>query len=298
MSARRASLQAARDQVDPAIRQKWAQAFRQFDVSGNGVIEPSELEQVMMSMRMKPAAGEVQSMIAAVDHNNDGAVDFEEFELMMVADGRGDKGIGFANIVTRHIRMSDIAKLISQECTGFTDQFMRANINTYLELPSGDQSQFENQPIWHDVYKKFCAEAELKMQSVLVLWGVLSQQKFEEEFLESAMGTNIMDDFLKVTEYNQYINRMYSYVYAYKTGQLTDPGAVPAASRPETPHANNDLQRRLATLDRELEMLDMRRNELMAERRELIGCKVEPVTTQALKMELERIRWREDVGFD
>jgi hypothetical protein len=250
----------------------------------------------MQSMKMLPAAGEVQSMIAAVDHDNDGVINYEEFELMMVAAGRGEVS-SFANIVTRHIRMTDVAQLINQECTSFVDMFMRSHLDKYLELPSPNSADFENNQVWHDVFKRFCAEAELKMQSVLVLWGVLTQQKFEEDFLDSANSTTLLDEFLKVTDYNVYIQKMFAYVNAYKTGQLPDASGY-TGTRPVTPHANSDLQTRLAHLDRELEMLDNRRNELLAERRQLIGCTVEPVTTSALKLELERLRWKEDVGFD
>lgn len=69
-------------------------------------------------------------------------------------------------------------------------------------------------------------------------------------------------------------------------------------SRLTTPHANNRAQRRIAELDQELFMVDLRRNELLAERRRLVGASVDSVTTAALKRELEARRWKDDVGMD
>lgn len=273
-------------------RKKWKRAFEQFDVKRTGAIDAEELKSVMTKLKMVPAAGEIEAMIAAVDHDDDQTIDYEEFELMMVAAGRGQKGVGFAHVVERQIRMSDVVSLISQECSSFVENFMRREMHAYQDLPSGGQVS-EAPQAWYDIHRKFCEEAELTMQSVLVLWGVLSQQKFESDFLDAAASTNLLESFLKFMDYDEYIKKMSMYVH----DQADERPELPI-SRPTTPHAHNKTQRRIAELDRELFMVDIRRNELLAERRRLIGASVDPVTTASLKRELESLRWKEDVGID
>lgn len=296
-STRRASVLAARDQVDAHTRMKWKQAFSSFDLKQNGVVDVEELTTVMSNLKMIPHAGEVEAMIAAVDHDGDNAVNFDEFELMMVSAGRGAK-VGFSHVVERHIKMGDVAKLIANECTNFVDRFCREHVAEYLDLPHPDEKT-EHKPAWFDTYKKFTEEAELTMQNVLILWGVASQKSFDQEFLENVERSNLLDDFLKLTDYERFIDRMRAYVTMHQTGAPMVDDTVPAhIPRPMTPHTRQKTQQRLAELDFELANLDSRRNQLLAERRRLIGCEVSPVTTTCLKQELEARRWREDVGFD
>lgn len=293
-SANRAACIAARDQVPLEIRNKWKLAFCSFDLKHNGLIAVEELKQVMLSMRMKPLDGEVESMIAAVDHDGDNAVNFDEFELMMVGSGRGITK-GFSHVVDRHIKIGDVAKLITSECTNFVDRFCREHVSEYADLPPPGH-EGEHQPVWYDTFKTFCEQAELTMQNVLILWGVASQKSFDEEFLENVEQSNLLDDFLKLTDYQIFVERMRVYVNEQNSGVP----AIPMAhiARPMTPHTRAKTQQRLAELDNELAQLDFKRSQLLVERRRLIGCEVQPVTTICLKQELEARRWREDVGFD
>lgn len=302
MLSSRSSGVAAKAQVSEELRSKWRAAFTAFDLNGSGVIDAQELTAVMHSLKMIPHDGEVEAMIAAVDHDGDQAVNFEEFELMMVSSGRDKTScgkVGFAHVVDRHIKMGDVAKLITSECTSFVDRFCREHVAEYMDLPHPDEKGMEHKPAWFDTYKRFTEEAELTMQTVMVLWGVAAQKSFDEDFLEAIQNGNLLDDFLRLTEYERFINRMRSYVHEQQSGvPVMDPSVMAHIPRPMTPHTRARTQQRLAEIDQELSSLDMKRNRLIAERRRLIGCEVEPITTGCLKHELEARRWREDVGFD
>merc|ERR1712129_115804 len=165
-----------------------------------------------------------------------------------------------------------------------------------LPLTPGEERTIEHQPAWFDIFRKFSEEAELTVQNSLVLWGVAKQQSFDNDFLEAVLQCNLLDEFLKLTEYEPFLNRMRGYVQQATLGAPVTDSQNPA-HLPVTPHGHQ-LNQRLTELDHELAQLDMKRNQLLAERRRLIGCEVTPVTTAALKHDLEALRWKEDVGFD
>ena len=59
------------------------QAFALFDLDGNGYITNDELGTVLRKMGQEPTDEEVEQMIAEIDEDGDGTIDFEEFcELM------------------------------------------------------------------------------------------------------------------------------------------------------------------------------------------------------------------------
>ena len=59
------------------------QAFALFDLDGNGYITNDELGTVLRKMGQEPTDEEVDAMIAEIDEDGDGTIDFEEFcELM------------------------------------------------------------------------------------------------------------------------------------------------------------------------------------------------------------------------
>ena len=59
------------------------QAFALFDLDGNGFITNDELGTVLRKMWQEPTDEEVEQMIAEIDEDGDGTIDFEEFcELM------------------------------------------------------------------------------------------------------------------------------------------------------------------------------------------------------------------------
>ncbi|KAI9191750.1 hypothetical protein LWI28_012955 [Acer negundo] len=61
------------------------EAFKIFDVDGNGYIDATELKRVLQCLGLDKGwdMPEIQKMLKVVDLNLDGKVDFGEFELMM-----------------------------------------------------------------------------------------------------------------------------------------------------------------------------------------------------------------------
>ena len=49
-----------------------------------GAIDAEELKSAMTKLMMVPGVGEIEAVIAAVDHDHDQTVDYEEFELKMM----------------------------------------------------------------------------------------------------------------------------------------------------------------------------------------------------------------------
>eukprot|EP00483_Globobulimina_turgida_P013052 UN13076 len=58
-------------------------AFNVFDKDGGGSIDAAELAHIMQSLGEKLTEQDIQFMIKAVDDNNDGEIDLQEFKAMM-----------------------------------------------------------------------------------------------------------------------------------------------------------------------------------------------------------------------
>ncbi|KAI3378374.1 hypothetical protein SNEBB_000138 [Seison nebaliae] len=71
--------QLTKEQID-----EFREAFRLFDKDGDGTITIKELGVVMRSLGQNPTEKELQVMIAQVDADGNGSIDFTEF-LMMIA---------------------------------------------------------------------------------------------------------------------------------------------------------------------------------------------------------------------
>ncbi|KAI8823301.1 calmodulin-like protein [Chytriomyces cf. hyalinus JEL632] len=67
----------------------YREAYNLFDADHNGSIDVHELGEVMRSCGMDPTEDEVRNMIASVDVDNTGTIDFDEF-LLMMEDFRGE----------------------------------------------------------------------------------------------------------------------------------------------------------------------------------------------------------------
>lgn len=273
---------------------QWQMAFNQFDIAQNGVISVEELRQVMVQkLLMTPKDGEVENMVASVDLNGDNVISYEEFELMMVAAGRGKAaGNGFAHVVHRLIRMPEIAALIMKEAKNFVHNFCQQHSDTFAGLTTPDVNAAEQLPAYYDAWQMFKEEGELMMQSTMLLWGTAQMKTFEPEFLDELNQTGILDSFLRYLDYASFIELM------YHSATQPQEHCEQHSARPQTPLGHSSVQKRLAELDFELAQTDYRRNQLLAERRRLVGCEIDSVTTGALKQQLEMAQYREDVGND
>jgi Ca2+-binding EF-hand superfamily protein len=58
-------------------------AFKKFDLNGTGYISVGELKQVLANIGQNFSEQEIARMIASVDKDNDGKLNFEEFRRLM-----------------------------------------------------------------------------------------------------------------------------------------------------------------------------------------------------------------------
>merc|ERR1719421_747705 len=75
----------ARKQKDQDIDDELIEAFKVFDTDKNGFISAGELREVMTNLGEKLTDEEVFDMVQEADSDKDGQINFEEFEVMMMA---------------------------------------------------------------------------------------------------------------------------------------------------------------------------------------------------------------------
>ncbi|CAJ1450378.1 unnamed protein product [Effrenium voratum] len=199
----------------------------------------------------------------------------------------------------------EVIRLVATECNGFAERFFSAHCQAFAKLESADVMNGEQKAEWFQLFKRFEAEAELTMQNALMLWGLVQAKTFEEQFLEEAMHSAVLDDFLSLTEYPSFVKRMFRELQQREQdAKLSEdkpapPGFVRKDSlRPTTPLSDGVMCKRLSEVDQRLAELEMERNALLVERRALVGRHVEASTSQTLKQQIQLQRYREDVGLD
>mmetsp|Transcript_39169 Transcript_39169/g.103207 ORF Transcript_39169/g.103207 Transcript_39169/m.103207 type:complete len:222 (+) Transcript_39169:131-796(+) len=88
-------------------------SFKKFDKDGDGHIEPKEIKRVMHDVGVKISTKEITDLIASVDKDGNGMIEFDEFVSIMASnmlrDGRGDAEIEQA------------LRLFDHNNTGFVD---------------------------------------------------------------------------------------------------------------------------------------------------------------------------------
>ena len=73
-----------RDELTDEEQAEYREAFNLFDKDGNGRITVSEIREVMVSMGgNKPTDDEIRDLIADIDTDNNGTLEFEEFLVFM-----------------------------------------------------------------------------------------------------------------------------------------------------------------------------------------------------------------------
>ncbi|MEM8642563.1 MAG: EF-hand domain-containing protein [Cyanobacteria bacterium P01_G01_bin.54] len=66
--------------------EEFRRVFELYDRDGNGAIDLWELQHVMECLGEEPTAAELQAMIQAVDENQNGTIEFDEFLKLMMTD--------------------------------------------------------------------------------------------------------------------------------------------------------------------------------------------------------------------
>ena len=190
-----------------------------------------------------------------------------------------------------------VITLVASECNNFVEHFFASNCDAFADLATPDVSMVEQKAEWFNLFQRFEAEAELTMQNALMLWGLVQAKSFEEHFVETAMRSAALDDFLSLTEYPAFVSRM------QEAATRREPPndwlrQVSKSSRPETHWGDDDTSQRLADLDQRLSTIEGERNALLMERRALVGRHVQPETSHTLKHQIQLQRYREEVGLD
>ena len=65
-------------------RQEIKDAFDLFDTSGSGTIEPKELKVALRALGFEPSRDDITNLVAAVDKDHSGTIDFHEFLAIMI----------------------------------------------------------------------------------------------------------------------------------------------------------------------------------------------------------------------
>ena len=62
----------------------YKEIFNIFDVNNDGSISNTEIDQIMNALGESPSASEIAAMVAKIDYNQDGRIDFNEFVCMVI----------------------------------------------------------------------------------------------------------------------------------------------------------------------------------------------------------------------
>ncbi|CAE6941246.1 PFOR [Symbiodinium natans] len=106
-------------------------------------------------------------------------------------------------------RQSQVIDLVASECNSFAERFFSEHRRHFEDLSSADVGSMEQKAEWFDIFKKFEAESELTVQNALMLWGAVQAKSFEQEFIEAAMQSDALNDYLSLTEYPMFVKRMW-----------------------------------------------------------------------------------------
>ena len=72
------------DNISDEARAEYQEAFNMFDKDLNGSIEAKEFGDVMKALGHNPTDDELAEMVAGIDTDGDGEIDFDEFLAMML----------------------------------------------------------------------------------------------------------------------------------------------------------------------------------------------------------------------
>jgi len=73
--------------LSPEELTSYRDAFSTFDINGDGRISTSELGTILRSLGRTPSDAEVQQIVAKIDQDRSGFIEFDEFIRLMASDG-------------------------------------------------------------------------------------------------------------------------------------------------------------------------------------------------------------------
>ncbi|XP_059616182.1 troponin C-like [Phlebotomus argentipes] len=74
------------EEDDEALQKELKEAFRLYDKEGNGYIPTSSLREILAALDDQLTSDQLNEMIAEIDTDSSGTVDFDEFMEMMTGD--------------------------------------------------------------------------------------------------------------------------------------------------------------------------------------------------------------------
>jgi EF-hand domain pair len=94
------------------------QAFRVFDIDGNGIIDANELKITMFNLGENLSDREVKQMIRLADRNGDGKIDYEGMHQIAITKTMTARNDQFVTLVTRksccsHITLTETKPFIA-----------------------------------------------------------------------------------------------------------------------------------------------------------------------------------------
>ncbi|PAA52619.1 hypothetical protein BOX15_Mlig016565g1 [Macrostomum lignano] len=118
---------------------RWNDVFSLFDKYGDGNIDNDTLGAVMRALGRLPTESELQKLIAEVDTDGNGTMDFDEFYQVMLRYPKEQGSVGeLADAIKvldhngdGYINMQDLRHLLTTKGEPLTDEELDALLNTF-----------------------------------------------------------------------------------------------------------------------------------------------------------------------
>eukprot|EP00479_Gromia_sphaerica_P014799 TRINITY_DN905_c0_g1_i3.p1 TRINITY_DN905_c0_g1~~TRINITY_DN905_c0_g1_i3.p1 ORF type:complete len:295 (-),score=71.06 TRINITY_DN905_c0_g1_i3:484-1368(-) len=102
--------------------------FRSFDIDGNGVIDETELQKILKNLGEYASAGQVNEMIAQVDTDDSGTINFNEFLSVMKNVRSGDEeGLAFVKVYEKQKELIQVKGAVG------THSFSQEEMSAFAE---------------------------------------------------------------------------------------------------------------------------------------------------------------------